>query len=339
MSFDARKNLKKLCIEFIEYCSKKKTKTSITGTPTSYILTKTFIFRDNRDMGEEKQSRRKPILSKVIIDIPSDTPLFTERLQVLEKLTLSFPDDPNFHAHLGRFYAYCRPNEDDKAEKCFQKAIKLCEEKTKGKTEDDIEERMKLTLMHIYHMYGIIKQRQVTRFTGSSRREDPEKETTRDQFSDRLTELVELAELACGFFEKSRRVTPPTHDVFLYAYTKEIEVRLQICEFVNQHYLVEDKNVVDFLNSETHHPAKQFIRSNIATVENLIMECYTDFEREEDPETLHRVIQWYNSLFKQQALRFDDIGEDEIGNRRLQIAYKKLQFGSKKFVHRFREHP
>lgn len=77
---------------------------------------------------------KKPVLSRLVLDIHSKGPFFTERLLVLKKLTEAFPNDQNFHAHLGRFYAYCRPNEDDEAEKCLQRATAICEKQIGSKT-------------------------------------------------------------------------------------------------------------------------------------------------------------------------------------------------------------
>lgn len=158
-------NLSKFCKEFIEYASGKKTKGSKLSAVVRFILTKTFIFRDEKDMSDnEEQIRKKPVLSKLMIDIPGGRPLFTERLKVLQKLTDSFPDDPNFWAHLGRFYAFCRPDEETEAEKCFQKAIKICDEQVRGKRVEEIDDGMKLTMMHVYHMFGIMKQRCISKY-------------------------------------------------------------------------------------------------------------------------------------------------------------------------------
>lgn len=128
----AKTNLKDICEQFIEYASRKCSQKS--GNIV-YILTRIFIFRDNKDMGENaEQIRKKPVLSRLVLDIHSKGPFFTERLLVLKKLTEAFANNQNFHAHLGRFYAYCRPNEDDEAEKCLQRATAICEKQIGSKT-------------------------------------------------------------------------------------------------------------------------------------------------------------------------------------------------------------
>ena len=82
----ASRNLSKFCIEFIEYAGGRKTRTATQMSTVKFILTKTFIFReDSQEFDTEDQKRKRPLLSKLLMDIPSDQPLFTERLNVLEK--------------------------------------------------------------------------------------------------------------------------------------------------------------------------------------------------------------------------------------------------------------
>lgn len=326
------RNLSKFCIDFIEYASSKKTKVSALSTTIRFILTKTFIFRDEKDMGDnEEQVRKKPVLSKLMIDIPGGKPLFTERLKVLKKLTESFPDDPNYCAHLGRFHAFCRPDEDNEAEKCFQRAVKICEDQIKGKRDDDIDEGMKLTMMHIYHMYGIVKQRYVSKFTGRSHKEKVVAFDENFIFHERLEELVPIAETACEYFTKSRDITPDNHDVYTYAYTGEIQLRLQICDFVNRHFSKESvhNRIREFLHSEADQRAKLFVQRSISVIENLILECYMDVDlMESDVKTLRHYVVWYNGLFKTQVLPLIEFSsEDDVSTRRLKIAAKKLKYG------------
>lgn len=328
----ACRNLAKFCMEFIEYASSKKTKVSALSTTIRFILTKTFIFRDEKDMGDnEEQVRKKPVLSKLMIDIPGGKPLFTERLKVLKKLTESFPDDPNYCAHLGRFHAFCRPDEDNEAEKCFKKAVKICKDQIKGKREEDIDEGMKLTMMHIYHMYGIVKQRYVSKFTGRSHKEKVVAFDENFIFHERIDELVPIAEIGCEYFRKSREITPDNHDVYTYAYTGEIQLRLQICDFVNRHFRKEsDENrIIEFLHSDADPRAKLFVQRSISVIENLILECYMDVDlMDSDVKTLRKNVVWYNSLFKQQVLPLMDFAsEDGVSTRRLKIAAKKLKYG------------
>lgn len=332
LGISACRNLSKFCIEFIEYASNKKTKINALSTTIRFILTKTFIFRDEKDMSDnEEQVRKRPVLSKLMIDIPGGKPLFTERLNVLKKLTESFPDDPNYCAHLGRFHAFCRPDEEHEAEKCFQRATKMCEDQIKGKRDEDIDDWMKLTMMHIYHMYGIVKQRYISKYTGRTQKEKVVAFDEEIIFHERIEELVPIAEAACELFTKSRDITPDNHDVYTYAYTGEIQSRLQICEFVNRHFRKESANnrIAEFLCSEADPRSKLFVHRSISVIEYLIIECYMDVELvDSDVTSLRKYVVWYNGLFKKQVLPLIECSsKDDVTNRRLKIAAKKLQFG------------
>ena len=336
LGLDACRNLAKFCIEFIEYAGGKKTRNSTSSSNISYIIARTFIFRDEKDMGDnEEQKRKKPVLSKVMIDIPAGKPLFTERFRVLEKLTQCFPDDPNFHAHLGRFHAFCRPDEEHQAEQCFQRAIDLCKRHTEGKSVDNIADGMRQTLMHIYHMYGIIKQREIAKYTGRCENERIVNVADKENFDGRLGELVDIAETACSYFKRSRDVTPEMHDNYVYAYTGEIQVRLQISEFIKQHFESERDmkvRITGFLQTSTNSKARKFVKASIPVIENLIMDCYTDVElMAEDVRSLQTSIMWYNHLFKGHVIPIEKVidgPEDCINNYRLQIAATKLKYGT-----------
>ena len=336
LGLDACRSLAKFCMELIEYAGGKKTRNSTSSSNIRYIIARTFIFRDEKDMGDnEEQKRKKPVLSKVMIDIPAGRPLFTERLRVVEKLTQCFPDDPNFHAHLGRFHAFCRPDEDQQAEKCFQRAIDLCKGQTQGRSVDDIADGMRQTLMHIYHMYGIIKQREIAKYTGRSENERIVVVASKENFDEQLEELVEIAEAACSYFKKSRDATPETLDNYVYAYTGEIQVRLQISEYIKQHFESEREMTVrisQFLKASRSSKARNFVMASIPIVENLIMDCYTDVELlTEDVRSLQYLIMWYNHLFKDHIIPIDkplDCPEDCINNCRLKIAATKLKCGT-----------
>lgn len=327
----ACRNLSQFCMEFIEYAGYKKTKVATSSTTIKFILTKTFIFRDGKEMSDnEEQVRRRPVLSRLMIDIPAGKPLFTERFNVLKKLTESFPDDPNFCAHLGRFHAFCRPDEEKEAEKCFQKALNLCHEHSKGKREEDIDEGLKLTMTHIYHMYGIVKQRYVSKFTGHFQKEQA---NSNDEltFHERIEELIPIAFTACDYFKKSRDLTPDNHEVYTYAYTGEIQLRLQICDYVNRNFKTETSKsrIAEFLTSNADQESKNFVETSIFEIENLILECFVDVDlMGDDVKSLRRYVEWYNGLFKEQVIPLESINSgDGVSSRRNKIAVKKLKCG------------
>ncbi|XP_045164095.2 uncharacterized protein LOC123528446 [Mercenaria mercenaria] len=331
----ARGNLASLCKEFIEYCNRKKTKDSVYCQTVKHILTKTFIHRDERDRGEneEQDTRKKQQVSPLLLDIPASKPMFTERLQILEKLSSSFPDDPNYHAHVGRFHAFCGPDNEEKAEARFKTAIKLCEKKNKGKQEDELDDSMRSTLMHIYHMYGIVKKRKVSSFTGRSQKDQAKIMSTESEFNNKITELVHTADMSSDFFTKSREMTPDACDFFTNAFNSEIEVRLQICDYIMRHFDTKaepEKIFKAFLDSSADEDCKYFVEISIQKIERLILECYMDVNLEaEDQTTLRRLVKWYNALFKRQILPAESMTADnEVSDIRLQITSMKIQYGA-----------
>ena len=105
LDMEARRKLGQFCINFIDYASTRRVKKSMV---VSHVLTRTFIFRDCHDDRDNTITHKKPKLPRAIKDIVSEPPLFTERFILLQKLADAFPSDPSFHAHLGRYYAFCR---------------------------------------------------------------------------------------------------------------------------------------------------------------------------------------------------------------------------------------
>ena len=321
----ARRGLKDLCLEFIVYASHKKLKSSLTAWTIIRILTHTFIFRDNKDVGENETQARKPSFSQIMTDIDNDAP-FTGRLEVLEKLTSSFPGDPNFQAHLGRFYAYCRRDEDNKAEACFRHALELCNQQNQGKSVNEIDDNMKSTLMHIYHMYGMIFKRKVSRYTGRSPVDKPEIQTSAKEFMQRAENITSDAETACMYFGLSGKNRPHGHDeIYNYAFSSEIMVRLHVCDFVERNY--KDGGITKYLQNEPDHPAAKFIRDTVCAVEDLIVECYSVVDPENIGNELAKALYWYYSLFKTHSTNLEEMFlEDDISSRRLKIAAMKLKY-------------
>ncbi|XP_061178942.1 uncharacterized protein LOC133187555 [Saccostrea echinata] len=323
----ARQNLAHFCEEFIEYASRKGVKSG----NIVYLLTRIFIFRDNKDMGENaEQIRKKPVLSRLMLDISSKGPFFSERLNVLKKLTEAFPNDQNFHAHLGRFYAYCRPNEDDEAEKCLQKATEICERQIGNKTKEELDERLLHSLMHVYHIYGTVLQKRIARYTGQSPTDEPDIETTEEVFDERLQELIQLAKLSCEYFKKCRNFTPDGHES-CYGFVGEITVRLQICDFIERNFKEHDESsgIKAYLSysGDTYSTGRKFVKKSVYCIDNLLMECYYTLEGDDIDHSVQKVIFWYNHLFSKHAVDLEDLAEgDNIHAYRLQIAAKKLKY-------------
>ncbi|XP_067684540.1 uncharacterized protein [Haliotis asinina] len=328
LSRKAKYNLKEFCLEFISMFSSKKTRSCLTAHNIIKILTRTFIYRDNRDVGEnEVQIKRRPLFSQLICDIDMNPP-FTGRLEVLKQLSSSFPDDPNFLAHLGRFYANCRPEEEDKAERCFENALSLCEKWNDGQCTPVTEEWRKLTLMHIYHMYGTIYQRRVGKFTGRSYGSKPEIETTPEEFSRRIQELVRDAGIACTYFTHCRQNAPSGYEQ-CYGYSSEILVRLQVCDFVNRNYT--NGGVTGFLRTHGHHgePVAEFIMNSITEIEDMILECYSLIDPGSLDQTFHSAVLWHDQVFERYMFDIHKLDIIPMASRRLLIAANKLKYSRK----------
>jgi len=332
LSPNACKHLAEFSKEFIKYCSNKKIKDSHQGI-VCQILTRTFILRENEPeflTVSEEPAKKRPANSQLLLDIPAGKPMLKERLDILETLSASFPDDPNFHAHVGRFYAFCGPDDEKKAEKRFEKAISLVEKRSKNKNLEDMDDYSKSTLMHVYHMYGVLKKKQISSFTGRSHN-DNAKLMHKEAFYEKLEELVQQAEMACDFFRKSREMTPEFCQVFAGAYTDEVNVRLQICDFVTRHFKTdENENSVfkDFLTSKADENSKLFIEDCVCKIESLVTECYNEIEVDSDGQTsLKKALKWFHALFKYQVLPEESLSShNDIGLRRMQISTLKMDY-------------
>ncbi|XP_069136327.1 LOW QUALITY PROTEIN: uncharacterized protein [Argopecten irradians] len=328
LSYSAKLNLSQFCLELIDYASSKKLRGGVSTDIIVHCLTRIFIFRDNKDVGQTTELRRKPVLSRVMNDIHSNPPNFSERLQVLERLTNNFPNDASFLAHLGRFYSFCRPDETEKAEECFKKALELCP--TCKDEEDTIDDRSKTVLVHIYHMYGTVLQRRIGRYTGNAAHDEPEKETNQEDFRHRLDDIRDVAKDACRLFENCRKFTA-TGQENGYGYTGEINVRLQVCDFVQRNYRNGEgaNGIKGFLSSsgKGRCKTKEYIRKSAYIIPNLISECYMVVEKEDIDPGLKKAIIWYNHLFQAKQINVEGLSVHEDNNSyRLKIAIRKQRY-------------
>ncbi|XP_033748696.1 uncharacterized protein LOC117333491 [Pecten maximus] len=334
LSYSAKHNLSEFCLELIDYASNKKLRSGISTEITVHCLTRIFIFRDNKDVGQTTEMRRKPVLSRVINDINSTAPNFTERLQVLERLTKKFPNDASFLAHLGRFYSFCRPDEIEKAEECFRKALDLCPKCKDEESIEAIDDRSKTILVHIYHMYGTVLQRQIAQYTGNAAHEKPEKETKQEDFRKRFDEIRDVAKTACKLFENCRKFTATGHENG-YGYIGEIYVRLQVCDFVQRNYRNGDGavGIKGFLssNGKGKCTAKKFLRKSAYIIPNLISKCYMVVEKNDIDSGLNKAVIWFNHLFQAEKLNVEGLAVQEDDNSyRLKIAIRKQRYAKTK---------
>ena len=327
LGYHARHNLKKFAVDFIEFVQQRSVHSSPHSNIVTHILTKTFIYRDNSELGEISYRKKKPLLSALLTEIPSRPP-FSERLEVLEKLIEASPKNPSFHAHLGRFYGYLRPTEEEKAEKALNTALSLCR---KAEQCGEIGDRMGHTLKNIYHMYGMIYQRRIARYTGSYMGDNPEiklkktdnEENFKEAFFANLKRIVTLAKCACSHFENCRLYTIEG-DEACYGYVGEMVVRLQICDYVSQNF---PGGLDAYLESSTDAENTTFLKDCMAEIDELIIECYDAINVEGLDRSFHNAVFWYNTLFHgpHEAI-IRSVGDDDMQSRRLKIAAMKIKY-------------
>lgn len=323
LSMPAKSKLVHFAYRFIEESKKKTSRTLDKSNTIIDTLTRTFLHRDYRDVGEGETVRKRP-LSTLLEDIHCYAP-FTDRIKVIEKLAMTFPENPNFCAHLGRIYTICKPDEDEIAQKCFDKALDLCKKKTKGTRTDDIDEGMKRTMMHIYHMYGMHYLRRIAKYTGRLG-ETPKVKTMRENYEERVKYIMEMAEAAFRQFTKLREITPLGSEEG-YGYIDEITVRLQVCCFISK-FFSKETNFGSFLAKEGETSTGKFVKESITEIAELFMECYSAVDAGELDRDFYRNVNMYNLLFKNDApvLNYTTHTED-ISTRCFKAAVIKLKYG------------
>ncbi|XP_033763276.1 uncharacterized protein LOC117344560 [Pecten maximus] len=325
LSIHAKSKLVNFANRFIEESKKKTGRTSTRTNTVIETLSRTFLHRDYKDVGEGEISMRKRTFSTLLEDIPCKPP-YTERIKVIQKLVNAFPENPNFRAHLGRIYTICQPDEEEIARQCFEKALELCQKETKGKQIDDINEGMKITLMHIYHMYGMHYLRCVDRFTGRFG-EKPVKKTSKDQYPSRIEYIITMATCACGHFTKRREITP-TGSEEGYGYIGEITVRLLVCNFIAKNFPKGTSNFGEYLQMAEGTSPGQFVIESITEIAELFMECYSAVDGSELDQEYFRNINMYNTLFNNHIPTLGYISKPEdISARCFRAAAIKLKYG------------
>ncbi|XP_025091537.1 uncharacterized protein LOC112562472 [Pomacea canaliculata] len=323
LSYGAKRNLKKFCLDFISHTSSKNRKgsNSVTAQSIVSILTRTFIFRDNKygdDTDEAETSMKKKgrdNFSQIVNDVDAHPP-FTGRIEVVEKLCEAFPGDPNFRAHLGRIYSFCRPEQEKEIEKHFQIALKLCNDRKGQRKPTEIEDSLKLTLMHVYHMYGMVFVRRISKYVDKS----SEVSTQKAPFDERLDEIIQNAVKACEYFELSRSYTQPGCED-TYTYIDEIRVRLKACAFIRSNF---EGGLTAYLSSSSTDKNKKFVTDSVVEIEDLIMECHSVLDTS-DMSMLYKMENWFRNLFMpctSQLMAY--VTDNDLNSLRLNIMVRKL---------------
>lgn len=323
LSRSAKAHLYDFVMIFMGEIRKRKPKTHASSSIIADVLAKTVIFRDNLDVAEnELFTRRK--LSKLLNDVECEAP-FTERVNIIKKLTELFPEDANFHAHLGRIISICRPEEEDKAESCFETAVHLCKSRTKGKLGSELDEGTKNTLKHVYHMYGMFYLQRIMKYTGRTHGHKPTKSAKKSISEERKNILLHYAKQACYFFRETRDLTILGCEE-AHGYMGEISTRLRICEMVYQ--CMPNKELSEYLKTTSDSDMSSFVTESITVVLELFMQCLGSVDHDDLPQDFFLNIHWYNALFKDKAKELArlEVVED-IYSRRVKAALIKLKYG------------
>ncbi|MGZ5190036.1 MAG: tetratricopeptide repeat protein, partial [Flavisolibacter sp.] len=181
--------------EFISFCRGKNFDIQPSEEAIE-IICRVFYFRDNTELlGTEKSS-----FSKLIEDINNDN----GKLEVFRYLTEVFPDEPQFWAHLGRFYSFVK-KDADKALEAIEKALSLNDS-------DPL----------IHHMQGMAIRQKVYNLISIDKPNDKEY----------LFQIVQEAEKASLSFQKNRELNP----IDEHGYISEVQMIIKVLNYAGRYF-------------------------------------------------------------------------------------------------------
>ena len=323
----ARRKLEPFAVDFIRHAAKSAIEKS-TGM-IEKIMTRTFISRDNKAVGETDlvDKPRKPKFAQILHDVSSQAP-YSERFHILEELVRSFPHEPQFLAHLGRLYSICKPEDEESAEQCFKTALEICRKIVGDFDVDEISHSMRLTLMHIYHMYGSMFLVRVSKYTGKTFGDQPRKRISDDNAERVLSDLFPMVENACSYFTRCRDVTPQGLEES-HGFLGEIKIRLMLCDFIFRH--IAKRDIYTFIKEYEKVEIADFVEDSIAVIDELVLECLSVVDPEKIEQELQVCQEWFASLFEIHNIsRVVFRTKDTVKSRRLQITARKLRYQKKK---------
>lgn len=314
LSQEACRNLADFGVEFIkDMKAKHEGKINWSKSIIVEILTKTFLHRD-QDIDEDN-FQRKQKFARFFIDIEKHTSK-RDRIRIMENITSCFPQNPNYHAHLGRMYTLYFPGEDDTAEKHFEKAVSLCEKERKivGK-EGNCAFREHTTHSSVYHMFGMHFYQKLCRATKHSNEVIA--------YDQNVEIVIEYARNACLHFETAYENEFTDHGQ-LYGLTGEIMVRCTVCNYINTNL---EMSLLEFIASPMS-PVALFVRESMVHICELITRCYSTADKDEMPSLMSRFVSLYKELFKGQEMKqlccFD--GPLDYTRRRHLVTQIKLKY-------------
>ena len=326
---NAKRNVEPRAVDFIKVAGK-----AVSAESSSMIIdcmVQTFIDRDNKSAGEtdlfKAGRRRKAKFSQILEDV-SDKPPYQKRFNIFEELTHAFPDEAQFHAHLGRLYSICKPQEEKSAEECLEKAVCICEESIKGISVDALDYKKRKTLMHVHHMYGTIFLDRVREFSGRYFGDKPRRNVGggRYEIEKKMGVLFEMVDRACKHFERCREVTPTGLNAY-HGCAGEITIRLMLCDVISRNFA----RLNDFIRDYKGKKVSNFVEESIVVIDGLILDCRDTVDAPGTEEEMRNLHEWFVTLFNMQEGDIEFLLQrDSIMCRRINIAAKKYLYERKK---------
>ena len=227
------------------------------GTPDHVlkVLVDMIIRRDNSEVeiNDTINQRKKCSLSRLLEDVSKTE----HRVEILQLLTEAFPQNAEFHAHLGRLLNMCKRFEE--AEHYLQVAIDI-------RTAD-------LEFMHvhtnlpddmlgrIHHMFGV-------GYTLRAKQELNKAKKNRDQ--NKYKDLLNFVKKAVEHFCSARRYA--TRD-FSYGLIGEVHVRLLVADYVHTKFEKGCPGAFEGGFGPDHIALSQFVCESHSVCDQLLADC------------------------------------------------------------------
>ena len=303
---EAKKNLHELVIDFIGMI-----KTASKGCAPEILiqLLTNMIIRRNYSEVDKSDGIAKGTLSKLLEDMP----IQQNRVNILKKLTEAFPQNPNFHAHLGRLLNIMK--EFRSAEASLQTALDLRLQKCFGlgsKSTDDM-------LSRIHHMFGVGYNLQA---------QEAQKRATKQNYQN----MLKFVSKAVDHFGEARCYA--TYNLS-YGFIGEVNARLLVAEFVNDKFPNGCRKAFNFELGKDHIELSEFVRESHLVCDRLLAESlqYSTEQELERIRTYTRCIVKFNFLYghirkEMLSRQLKTESRPTISMRRSQIAFLKMKYRS-----------
>ncbi|XP_033762522.1 sterile alpha motif domain-containing protein 9-like [Pecten maximus] len=324
----AKRQLQPFVLQFILDLKSRQNDIGLVSKAVFEIIFQTFIHRDRQMMNESDNPLHSHTsrLSRLLESIPSEQP-FTERLEVLESIAHSFPDNPSFWAHLGRAYALFRLREEEKIEEFFEKAFRLCQCDSNQEsqfTSASVSEYEKNdhVLSYIHHMYGMF-------YLGKIKMRIQKCKPIQHEmlFQEEIRKMTVEAETGCRAFEESSKHSFAGYQES-FGRMGEIDVRLKICRFLKGHYMFT--TIQQLLDKSQNELIYSFVKESLPKIQQLFVQCHNVVDSDSVDAQFYAQVQRYNEIFKgmMPTSHIDHIKvPDTIATRREVVAAVKIKYG------------